>query len=146
MKTRLGGLMAVAMISLLCTSGVASAKSLKAIAPFQEGNATCGLSEPFLPEIGTVKWKRTGNELTMKVKLTKGVPEKPYYATVLVNGCEFYGTYIVFTTNKKGKGKGSATFEIPEGDTEFFANVWRNDLPGTPSEFNNTPYVSLPKP
>ena len=120
MKARMGGIAAIAAIGLLCMAGVASAKSSKATAPVQLGNDFCNNNEPEDPVIGTIKFKRTGNEVVMKVVTDRRGTQYPVLRfAVRGPSCEFIGTPILIETNKKGKGKGTGSVTVPEGDTTF---------------------------
>jgi hypothetical protein len=121
---------------------VASAKTVHATAPVQKGNGSCGANQPADPVIGSAKWKRSGNKVSLSVNLTNGRANTGYSVDVVENHCNsVVGLKLInFKTNAKGKGKGTATFEVPGAAKEFFANVY----PTGQFELNETPSVSLP--
>jgi hypothetical protein len=136
------GVFALTLAIAACTGGLASAKTSHATAPVQQGNGTCGSNQPADLVMGSAKFKRSGNNVTLSVKLTKGAPNTAYYVDAVENRCSaVFGFEIMrFTTNKKGRGHGTGTFEMPGTATEVFANVY----PTTHFELNETPAVSLP--
>jgi hypothetical protein len=141
---RLSRVTVLAVIALLCVTGVASAKSFKAKAPIQsEKPFNCNTNYSELPVIGSVAFKRTGNLLDMKVKVMGLAPDTAYEVTLYLTnlGCPYFAAPIQFTTNAKGKGKGAGSTEVPAEATEFEAdivNVNTREEPGA------TPPVSLP--
>jgi hypothetical protein len=111
----------------------------KAKAPVQGGNSFCGENRTELPVLGTASFSRKGNKLTLTVALKHGGQNTTYFVDLYGNGCSDLGVLFDLTTNSKGVGKAKGTIEVPEGDTEFFAD------PINPSVgSNDTPYVSLP--
>jgi hypothetical protein len=140
MKGRMAAFAALLLTALLCMGGVASAKSVKAKAPIQGGNKFCGKNETGDPVWGTVTFKRVGNSVTVKVKMNGGPPSTFFEVALYGNGCQSLGALASFTTSATGTGKAKATWTVPEGDTEFFADLFE---PG-PFLANDTPYVSLP--
>lgn len=138
---KLLGVFALTLAIAATMGGVASAKTEHGTAPFQKGNNSCGTSQPADPVIGSAKFKRSGNKVTLSVKLTKGAANTAYSVDVVAGGCSFRGiTPVHFTTNAKGKGHGTGTFEALGTEHEFFANPY----PTASFEFNETPYVPLP--
>jgi hypothetical protein len=126
----------------LAGGGVAAAKSVHAKAPVQRGNGSCGMDQPGDQVEGFVTFKRVGNVVTMKAKLTHGEPNQTYEIVLSdAVSCVPIGSAGSFTTNKKGVGKGSGSVEVPEADTEFFADT---SLHGLAGDFNNTTIVVLP--
>ncbi len=143
MKTRLVGFTAVAVFSLLCMGGVASArtKTYKAKAVIQKGDPFCNSTEPTPTVMGTVKFKRTGNTVTITVTLTHGAPNTSYYGELASSlSCTGLGPSVELTTNSHGKGKKSGSQEVQEAEKEFFVGVY----PITAFEPNVTPPVTLP--
>jgi hypothetical protein len=133
----------LALALLAFTTGTAFAKSVKAKAPLQEGNGNCGANETGDPVLGSATFKRTGNAVTLKIKLKGGAPDETYEAELFGNAsfCELIGVVFDFTTNSKGNGGGQGSIAVPEGETEFFADPFGE----TPVfSTNDTPYVSLP--
>src|SRR5438874_1602503 len=87
MKKKLVGLGALTLAITACLGGVASAKAVHATAPFEEGNVSCGLNEPADVVIGSAKFKRSGNNVTLSVKLKKGKATTAYRVDVAGPGC-----------------------------------------------------------
>jgi hypothetical protein len=111
----------------------------KATAPIQGGNAFCGENHSELPVLGTASFTRKRNRLTLAVALEHGAPSTTYDVELYGNLCHDLGVKFDLTTNSKGVGKAKGTVEVPEGDTEFFADPY-SESTGS----NDTPYVSLP--
>ncbi len=147
MKARIGGLTALAAISLLCMTGVASAKAVKVVAPIQGGNVFCATNEPGDPVLGTVGFKRSGNLVSLKAKLTHEAPGSTYnislwYWNSAAATCEMEGSSFVVTTNSKGKGKGSlSNIAVPASATGEFSARVENAATGA---FDETAPVLLP--
>lgn len=163
-SSRLGLAAAIAVIVVLCISGVALAqpfrtrahsqagrsglrlaKSYKATAPIQKGKGIyCETSYPDLPVLGTVKFKRTGNRVNVKTVLTAGSPDTEY-AVELENvlpapeRCPYFQIGTI-KTNAKGKGKDTAIVEVSADETEFEVFVVNSKT----GEESSTPPVSLP--
>jgi hypothetical protein len=123
----------------------ASAKSFKATANIQNENGSCGANLEEKEVLGTVKFVRKGNTVAVMAKLKKGIASTTYGIDIANGACELLGRAGEFTTNKKGVGHGKGELTVPEGDTEFFADV---DYTGFSGPFapdqGDTPIVSLP--
>lgn len=146
MKARLWAFTVIATICLMSMGGVASAKSVKASAPFQKGNGFCNVNEPGDPILGTVKLQRTGNTVKMTAKLTGASPDTRYsvslfFPNIKALECEVLGAPIEITTNKMGKGKGSGIVVVAAEDKEFSAQLLDLQTDGIEAD---TPPVSLP--
>lgn len=115
----------------------------KATANIQGGNGYCGENLEELPVLGTVKFQRKGNVLKVAARLKTGVANTTYGIDIAGPGCEYLGRLGEFTTNKKGAGHGKGEITVPEGDTEFFADVDYEGFHGFGGQ-GDTPYVSLP--
>ena len=143
MRARLAGFTAVAVMALLCMTGVALAKSVKATAPIQKGNEFCDFNDEAAPVLGTVKLKRTGNEVTVKWKITAAEPNAEYYPAMFsAETCVEDGAFFAVTTNKKGKAKATATYVVGAGEKVFQVAFTK----ASPFGFNLTPPVTLPMP
>lgn len=142
MKTKLIAVFALTFAIAASTGGVASARASHAKANLKQGAHNCGAAEPTLPVVGIATLKRVGNVVTVKVVMKHGEPNATYQTQLFGNAtfCEFLGTVFNFTTNRKGVGKGSGSFTVPPGNTEFFVD------PFNEAAFvsNDTQYVKLP--
>jgi hypothetical protein len=156
MKIKCGAVVAAAMLVLISTSAVAAAKAVKATAPLlrsaQKGEVVTGCwggPEPMLPVIGTVKFKRVGEAITVTTSVKQGVPDASYVVTLMhpVEG-ECQGQAAsggAFTTNGAGNGHSKRTTNAPLLETQFYAGV-QIDPRGFPYQWwtASTQMVSLP--
>jgi small ligand-binding sensory domain FIST len=141
------GLTSVALLLSAVLAPSADAKAVKAKGNVQQGSNHCGETLGGLPVIGTVSFKRVGNVVSVKAKLTKGEPNATYGVQLAENAPEFcvqLSGELSFTTNSKGKGHVSGSFEVPSEATEFFADVDIGGFFAGGSDEGDTPTVSLP--
>ena len=121
--------------SVASASSVA-AKSVKATAVIESHDADCG-NDSGGASIGKAEYKRTGNNVSVKYKLTAGLPSTTYTVTLWQwtsndSGCNSLelGSVGRVTTSKKGKGVRAGTVSIPATVDHIFAT-------GTAAGFNN---------
>lgn len=138
-------IMTTALVVAAGMSGTASALSFTATSLVQEENASCGkFIEGGGPIIGSAKFTRTGNLLTVTYKAKHLAKATEYVLEFLTaNGCEFLGTPAFFFTTATGVGKVTASMEVPEKDFEFFVDA---DTSIAPPFSNDSFIVTLPKP
>jgi hypothetical protein len=142
MKKKLVGVCVLMLAITACLGGVAFAQAGHTKANIQEGNNSCGANEPSLPVLGTVSFTRSGEIVTLKVKIKHGKPNTTYGVELLWK-CTFIDASFSIKTNKKGVGKGSGSGNVgpPNEDTEFLAVVDPELSSG--AEVNMTPSVNL---
>ncbi|MHB8531949.1 MAG: hypothetical protein ACYDC2_04435 [Solirubrobacteraceae bacterium] len=139
-KLCLAAVLVLALSAL--AGGVAWAAAKKtAKAKIQGGNNNCGVNHPKDPTLGTVSYKRSGETVSIKVSLKKGVPNATYGVDLYGNGCLGLRPGPLLKTNKKGVGHESSSYTVPLSDTEFFAAVFE-ESPEV-GIANDTPYVTL---
>jgi len=138
MTQKLGAILVVALAATASMSSVAFAKSVKATANIQQENGACGANLSENPVLGTVTFKRIGNQVTLKVKFTHGEPNTHFQVVLYGPSCTILGIVTEVTTNAAGHAKARGTITVPEADTEFFADPYNG------AYANDTPYVSLP--
>ncbi len=140
MKMKIVSTCCLILAMVACATGTAFAKTARAKAPLQRGNGDSGANLTELPVSGTAWLKRTGNTVTVKVKMKHGLPNSTYEVQLFGNGvfCEFLGVVFEYTTNAKGNGGGSGSMTVGSNETAFFVD------PESSDEANDTPYVSLP--
>lgn len=134
---------AIASLVALGTGASASASILKtyeAEAPIQYFNGSCGEDEPSAPVLGVAVLKRTGNKVTIGIRMQHAEPYTKYALTLWGGFCEDLGTATVYETGANGQAAATGTVAVPADDTEFFASAY--DL--RYGYYNDTPSVSLP--
>jgi hypothetical protein len=133
-------------ISGAASSGAASAEPAKRItvrakASIQEHDV-CSPANSIGALVGTAKFRRTGERITLKVVLKGALPNKQYRVTLMhaiENGCSS-GKFNQLWTNKKGNGHTTLVEYRPRDETQFAALATAAES----GEPDGTPYVSLP--
>jgi hypothetical protein len=114
--------LAITGIAALATPAAASAKALKATAEVQHENHNCGEPIENQPIIGSAKFTRQGNTLTVSYKAKGLEPRQTYAFMFFGDGCTFLGAPATFVTNAKGTGHVKASMTVPEADSKFFVD------------------------
>jgi hypothetical protein len=132
--------LAITGIAALAIPAAASAKALKATAEVQHENHNCGQPIANEPIIGSAKFTRKGNTLTVSYKAKELEPKQTYAFQFFGNACVFLGSPATFVTNAKGIGHVKASMTIPEADTEFFVDAYA----AATNQGNDSFIVTLP--
>ncbi|HTZ64003.1 MAG TPA: hypothetical protein VMB51_07860 [Solirubrobacteraceae bacterium] len=110
----------------------------KARADVQHNNGDCGKPLENEPIVGSAKFTRNGNTLTVSYKAKDLEPGHTYAFEFYGNECQRLGTVATFVANAKGVGHVKGSMIVPAGDTEFFVDAFDGEQP------NDSFIVTLP--